>query len=129
MYSIFLGVQDITNLTDGHAQVYSVSRVQAHESYDTFNVLNDIAIIKLAEKVSFSHQVQTACLPDRRASGFPTAVNTDVYVNGWGDVFGNETYPAILQNVKLTLYDSSACSRVLAQLSKNWNTQICAGKK
>ena len=33
----------------------------------------------------------------------------------------------LLNNVKLKVYNSSACSNVYPAMIKNWNTQICAG--
>jgi hypothetical protein len=128
MYSIFLGVQDITNFSDGLAAAYSVSRVKANENYDSFSVSNDIAIIKINCQVSLNIAVQPACLPDPKQSGYPTSVNISAYVNGWGDLYDNSTFPDVLQNVELTIYDPNTCSNVYPELQKNWKNQICAGK-
>ncbi len=80
MYSVFLGIYRKDDPDNGLGKQYSVSRVQAHESYNNQGH-NDIAIIKLTERVSFDAQIQIACLPSRTKPGFPTKVNSDVYVN------------------------------------------------
>jgi len=34
----------------------------------------------------------------------------------------------VLNNVKLTVYQTSLCDNVLSTLTKNWNSQMCAGE-
>lgn len=72
--------------------------------------------------------IQIACLPDPQISGYPIASNQDAYAVGWGTTSsGATTTPNTLQNTKITVYNSSMCSNVLPSISKNWQSQICAG--
>ena len=44
---------------------------------------------------------------------------------GWGTTSSGGLSSNTLQNVKLTVYDSSVCG---GYLNKNWLSQICAGE-
>ena len=46
---------------------------------------------------------------------------------GWGVTSSGGSQPINLNNVKLTVYDSTRCSNVGASIQHNWNAQICAG--
>ncbi len=48
---------------------------------------------------------------------------------GWGvlEELGDEAIA--LQNVKLEIYDPIMCSNTTANMTSDWNRQICAGRK
>lgn len=130
MYTVYLGINNQDLIDQGLATGYQLSKVLVHPDYDSINVLNDIAIFKLVSQITPSEYIQAACLPDSSVRYYPSQVNISSYVNGWGDLYGNGTVslPSVLQNVQLTIYDSSMCSGVYPTITKNWNNQICAGK-
>jgi hypothetical protein len=45
-----------------------------------------------------------------------------------GTLSSGGSQPDALINAKITVYDGSTCKNVLPSISKNWNSQICAGK-
>ena len=44
-----------------------------------------------------------------------------------GKTTNNGDMATTLNNVKLTVYDSTVCKDVAVKAAKNWNSQICAG--
>ena len=95
-----------------------------HENYITKTSLNDISIIKLSQPAVLSNYVQLACLPPMMTNNYPVA-NTKVYAAGWGTLLSNGPVSNKLQNVLITAYAGSACSKYQ---NTNWNSQICAGE-
>ena len=93
-----------------------------HESYDSNNQANDIAILTLSSDVVLNNYIQIGCLPGIKSNTYP-GTNVDVYAAGWGRVDYDIIAPDSLYNVKLTAYDASSCSKV-GKLNKG---QICAG--
>jgi hypothetical protein len=89
--------------------------------------LNDIALFKLNEKVQLNEFIQIACLPpDSESKSYP-GVNIPAWIVGWGSVSESGYNSDVLNNAKITVYNSSACDEVEPNSEKNWNTQICAG--
>lgn len=127
MYTVYLGQYDLNYLYDAPAQEFSVRTIVKHENYDSVNVLNDVALLILNTQVTLDSYIQIACLPDRSVSYYPTLTDIAGYVAGWGDMYNNNTFPYILQNAKINVYDGSYCQNVYPSLTKNWNTQMCAG--
>ncbi|CAF0826359.1 unnamed protein product [Brachionus calyciflorus] len=126
MYTIYLGAYDKTKLQN--TTKMKVKSFILHPNYNDSNYLNDIAIIKLAQKVNVNQQVQIACVPNNSRIDYPNE-NVKAYIAGWG---ANDTdgtiYPDILKQAVITIYNSSMCKDVLNDLNKNWDKQICAGK-
>ena len=99
-----------------------------HESYDPYNIKNDIALLILQNEVTLSNEIQTAFLPP---NSYPD-VNSTAYVVGWGSVVGDTSkpiLPSILQNAKVNVYESvqcSICDSTTCLIPNNF-IQICAG--
>lgn len=73
--------------------------------------------------IVLNERIQTACLPEPR---FELETNSSAWVAGWGSLKSGGSYSSTLQNVKITVYNSSFCNRIFSR--KNWTTQICAGE-
>jgi secreted trypsin-like serine protease len=99
---------------------YSVSSVRVHESYDSSNVLNDIALIKLTNPVT----IATGTIEPIGLSALEASVGESVRVTGWGEVNGS-IYPSGLQQGTLTIEDESVCSYLYGGFYGY--SQICAG--
>ncbi|CAF0998247.1 unnamed protein product, partial [Brachionus calyciflorus] len=132
-YKIYLGAHD---LDDVRKKISSKTTVEAevtslhvHKGYNESNILNDIAIIKLAKPVQFNKFIQPACLPHSKVKVFPTKPNLESYAVGWGTLsFGASSMSSTLQNVNLTIYAGSSCKKVSPSVTKDWSRQICAGE-
>lgn len=82
----------------------------------------------MSKEVPLSNKIQPACLPRPNRLNYPA--NSDVYVIGWGLLSQWDfEVPDILYNVKMKMFDKSACKLVAQEIPKNWTNQICAGKK
>lgn len=73
-----------------------------------------------------NENIQVACLPNAKWNQYPQP-NVPAWSMGWGTTSEGGTTPNLLNNVKLTIYNSSYCSQVVAYDTKNWDTQLCAG--
>jgi len=110
---------------DGAGQSAFVEKITLHESYDNVNVDNDVAILKLKTPLTFTNNVQRACLPE--ASYVPTG---KAVASGWGLVaeYPNKQ-PENLQWVTKPLITNDKCAQAPflwapGQITAN---MICAG--
>jgi hypothetical protein len=89
--------------------------------------LNDIALLKLKNKVELNDYIQIACLPPSKSLYYP-GFNISAWIVGWGTVsFGGITSNQ-LKNAEITIYNDRYCENVLPEFIKNWYSQICAGE-
>lgn len=98
-----------------------------HPGFDENTLVNDIAILKLTENVELNRNIQIACLPDPKLLNYPTFVDVDAWVVGWGTLSYHGSLPDSLNNVKIRLYDNEKCSNVFAQYAISYDSQLCAG--
>ncbi|XP_022115643.2 clotting factor G beta subunit-like [Pieris rapae] len=99
-----------------------------HPYWDPPKHYYDIALVELAKPVSFSINVQPACLPGSFASKY------DAYITGWGVTDETvRTLSSVLQDAEVDIIDSSKCNTLLSPFTnRNWwglmDHQLCAGK-
>ncbi len=53
--------------------------IKKHPNYDSDNIVNDIALIKLSTKVTFNNRIKPICLPNGRKP----IVGTQGTATGW----------------------------------------------
>ncbi|KAK3589942.1 hypothetical protein CHS0354_034964 [Potamilus streckersoni] len=120
---VVLGEHD-RRTSSGRELALSVSKIIPHESYSSGAPYpNDIALLKLNQKVTFSSSMSPACIP-KTDTEFDT--NTDeCWISGWGDTkgTGNEN---LLNELKVNLTPRSSCRNMW---SANYilDTHICVG--
>ncbi|XP_050389586.2 atrial natriuretic peptide-converting enzyme [Patella vulgata] len=89
------------------------------------NVLNDIALIKLAHPVSYTETIQPICL-----TGEQNLSDSNCYLAGWGLISWRQ-YMTIedLRDTKMLIWDDARCSRntVSGETLVNTNATICTG--
>jgi secreted trypsin-like serine protease len=125
-FTVTLGAQDISN-PDEETQIrMKVEAVYPHESYDPTNILNDVAILKLASPVQFSEYVQPICLP---TEGQQPEDPNQCYAVGWGRISNdNSTTADVLQQTLLPVLPDSDCSSSEVWASTyNSDVMLCAG--
>ena len=74
--------------------------------------------------------IQIACLPDPKWSvtAYPYS-NRSAAIIGWGTTRqSGKSSSNTLKNAIVDILDSSYCNRVAVFDTKNWDSQICAGK-
>lgn len=70
------------NLNTAEGQIVDVEKVIIYPTYKEPNNYDDIALIKLKEKITFSNNLRPACLPSLNAStGTP---GSHLIATGWG---------------------------------------------
>ncbi|XP_072398745.1 trypsin-7-like [Diabrotica undecimpunctata] len=119
LYSILAGTHDITQ----PGTEIQVKDVKLHELYlhiPLIFVINDIAIIKLTQKVEFSKTIQPARLPNQ---GEQLSEGTPLLVAGWGATKINGTGSNVLKAAKVEVLPQETCNPY------NIATLICAGDK
>lgn len=78
--------------------------------------------------VQLNQAVQVACLPDPGNPNYPNNWKETVYAAGWGTTGESGPTSSVLNNVAMTLYAPELCANVLSDMTKNWDSQLCAGK-
>lgn len=123
VYRVLVGKHNLQEEEEGSAAI-SPEKIIVHEKWNSFFILNDIALIKLSEPVQVSDSVQPACLPAAEAllpHDFPC------YVTGWGRLYTNGPIADNLQQALLPVVEHAVCSK-----SDWWGfqvrtTMVCAG--
>ncbi|XP_058802891.1 phenoloxidase-activating factor 2-like [Phymastichus coffea] len=110
----------------------NVARVVLHPNFNSVNLDNDVAVIRLNGVVPIASypNINTACKPTAAV-----VANQRCYVSGWGkNAFApNGQYQAIMREVDVPIIDQASCEARLRQtrLGPNFvlnrNSFICAG--
>merc|ERR1719342_1044493 len=79
---VALGEHNIrTDIENHQAKSIPVERVIKRSDYDSDNVNNDIALLRLAQEVDFNDNIVPACLPSSTSQKY---AGWDAVVSGWG---------------------------------------------
>ncbi|XP_054422723.1 transmembrane protease serine 11B-like [Pteronotus mesoamericanus] len=101
-----------------------VQNVISHENFTMPGVHNDIALVQLAEEVSFSKYVRSICLPE---ATMKLSENDSVVVTGWGTLYMNGPLPNILQEAFVNIIDNKVCNAPHALSGLVTDKMLCAG--
>ncbi|CAG4952832.1 unnamed protein product [Parnassius apollo] len=131
--SIVMGTPKVVQLgssylDDPGALVVKVSAVIRHPKYKQPRSYYDIALIKLANPVSFSEVIKPACL------GVPPPPRESVITTGWGRTEFGGDQSLELRSVSVHVWDIDECYSVLGKSRKLPNgpssdSQVCAGER
>lgn len=108
---------------EGPADEYDIENITVHSSFMRRTSANDIALIRLAKKVTFSKNVHPACLYTKLDDPI------GLWVTGWGyiDNEGSER-SNILQKALLQPVPMDRCNATYVKRSRRLSTsQMCAG--
>ena len=127
--SIFIGGNQIRDVTVDVNKMIDVVKVIVHPQYDPFSLNNDIALLQLARPVYYSR----ALLPDPTVREEVYRTNTLATVLGWGDTLQNDGSPfgpdprpsEFLQKAQVPIWEQRAC--VLAYPGLITAQKVCAG--
>ena len=100
-----------------------------HEKYrpSSSNQHNDIALLRMRQKVNYGEFIRPICLPTTPSSRSANAVGDQLTTAGWGKTeTGNKS--DVKLKVLVPIFDSQKCgSKYKAQGRNIVATQICAG--
>jgi len=88
------------------AKEYTPSHLIVHEGWGRAGMSDDIALLKLSEKVNFGDLVQPVCLPDKKM-GIPRQVT----VTGWGRTSENGPGSTNLLQVSVPVISNADCGK------------------
>lgn len=72
------------NLIDTNTEEFPVDQVIVHPEYNSIDLQDDIGILKLANRVSYTNFIQPACLWLESQKDLTNIVNKKGFVVGWG---------------------------------------------
>merc|ERR1712193_375577 len=126
------------NLCDGvneGGKVIKVKKITLHPDYNSKTVDNDIAVLELAEDLTFTDKIKPACLPSSETKDYSGGAST---ISGWGGTIGygrNEQQPQQPKQctlketiVKLIASSDPMCSK-LPGLATSSKIKLCAFAK
>ncbi|XP_047116000.1 trypsin alpha-3-like [Schistocerca piceifrons] len=106
--------------------VVSVTDVIVHDSFDEMAYTNDIALLKLAQPLSFSSTIQAVSLP---SSGQQTSPGTTATVVGWGTTESSTSVASALLKVDAPVWSDADCAATYEYYFMSpRETNICAGE-
>ncbi|NXO63433.1 CTRC protein, partial [Phainopepla nitens] len=123
-YRVVLGKQDLSEDDEAGSVAVGVEKTIVHEKYDSYLIVNDIALVKLAEEVQESDTIRASCLPE---AGKILPNNYPCYVTGWGRIRTNGPLADALQQALLPVVDYETCSQRSWWGSLVLETMVCAG--
>ncbi|XP_029012462.1 elastase 2 [Betta splendens] len=123
-YRVYLGKHRLNENNEPGSIGVSPSKIIVHEKWDSYNIRNDIALIKLSNTVQFTDAIMPACLP---TSGQILPNNTPTYVTGWGRLSTGGPLANILQQALLPVVDHATCSRSDWWGNLVTTSMVCAG--
>ncbi|KAM9342494.1 chymotrypsin-like elastase family member 2A [Pholidichthys leucotaenia] len=123
-YRVYLGKHSMDTTNEPGSIAISPAKILLHPYWDSYNMRNDIALIKLSTPVTLTDQIKLACLPN---NGEILDHNFPCYVTGWGRPLTGGPFAIILQQVLLLVVDYPTCSRNDWWGSLVTTDMICAG--
>ncbi|XP_029593921.1 trypsin-2-like [Salmo trutta] len=114
-----LGEHNI-QVTEGSEQFISSSRVIRHPNYSSYNIDNDIMLIKLSKPATLNTYVQPVALPTSCAPA-----GTMCTVSGWGNTMSSTADKNKLQCLNIPILSYSDCNNSYPGMITN--AMFCAG--
>uniref|UniRef100_T1J921 Peptidase S1 domain-containing protein n=1 Tax=Strigamia maritima TaxID=126957 RepID=T1J921_STRMM len=106
--TIRLGDHDTSTTTDTTHVAVKAASIQIHPSYNPRNNQNDLALVRLASKVTYSDTIVPVCLASQ---GDPTDyTDKTVTVAGWGSLGWRQPTTPTLFDVDLRVWTNAKCA-------------------
>lgn len=117
------------NVNDGAAPIdVPVARVLIHERYNAQEYTNDIAVLKLENKVNFNKFIQPICLPTLSNHRNNMLVRSLPFVAGWGSTSFRGPATTTLMEVQVPVLDNDECKRAFVNKKTVIDNRVlCAG--
>ncbi|XP_076675719.1 chymotrypsin-1-like [Andrena cerasifolii] len=111
-----------TNKLDSDGDAYQAEKIVSHPKYNSFLIINDVALIRVNKNIVMSANVQPITL----ASGSNAYEGSPCILSGWGTTKAGGTLPNILQYINLVIETKTKCKQT------HWNVRdshICTFTK
>lgn len=96
-----------------------------HNEYSTETKSNDIALIRVAQKIKFSDLIQPICLPHDELY----RIDKRVLVTGWGSETSNSRTVEILRRGVIQIIGKDECIKKNGKVLNITQGMFCAGEK
>ncbi|MCL4156527.1 UNVERIFIED_CONTAM: hypothetical protein GTU68_059876, partial [Idotea baltica] len=104
-----------------------VEEIIVHESYNSRTYVNDIALIKLSDPVTFTEEISPVCLPFSYQSLDITGETATA--SGWGTLEENGRTSSVLMKVDVPLISRADCGATTDYSSSSIKAgMLCAGE-
>jgi len=124
---VVLGAHDLRRQDVGSTVSLTVGNVVYHKGYDANKLINDIAILTLSSRVTFSGKVKPICL-----NGDPAvpAVGEYTRVAGWGSLREGLPQEKLPQEVDLFVWSNPQCGQRFGRIAPAGvvDSYLCAGR-
>ncbi|XP_030851876.1 uncharacterized protein LOC590372 isoform X3 [Strongylocentrotus purpuratus] len=120
---VVFGNAHLTDDSDNEVSV-EMADIFVHPEYDPYFLLNDIALIRLAEPVTFSDYVRPACLAE---SSDELKDYRRCLVAGWGATQEGSPLTVSLKKAVVNLLHRDSCNSELSYNGNVTEEMICAG--
>ncbi|KAE8283564.1 Tryptase alpha/beta-1 [Larimichthys crocea] len=115
------------SLTKASARYMGIDTVMTHREYQAQSggYVNDIALVKLKKKLTFSPDVASVTLPSIDDT---FGSSSECWITGWGNIGTNVPLPdpETLQQLKIPIISQSACKAKYPELTDD---MLCAGSQ
>jgi len=106
----------------------AVDKTIPHRSFNNVTLENDIALVKIKGRISFTDFIQPVCLPFQNDIDYETIVNKKLTVSGWGKINAGELGGSTkLMYAEVTVWDQNICNNsVPPKIRPIRDSQLCA---
>uniref|UniRef100_A0A336MDC7 CSON000003 protein n=1 Tax=Culicoides sonorensis TaxID=179676 RepID=A0A336MDC7_CULSO len=119
---VVMGTMNITVQTTD-TLVYSVKNVIVHKRYSAVTVRNDIALLRLSEKVPVNHKT----VKPIELTSQETNVGTKCEITGWGAMKNEGSGVYYLQTADILIQEMDVCNSSVSYNGKLKAGMLCAG--
>ena len=118
-------------MKDPNTPDYKVERFRVHESWDRKTQSNDIAVLRVKEKIEFKtnekdqYVINKVCLPEK---DFDIKKGTAT-LSGFGQTGATAAQSEYLQKLDVPIYDQNKCADNYKKYVKLNDKKLCAGGK
>ncbi|KAM4795605.1 transmembrane protease serine 2 [Rhinophrynus dorsalis] len=120
-WRVFAGYLTVNYNTD---KSYSLERILIRSDYDQYTQNNDISLMKLKEKLSFTSTIRPVCLPN---PGMLWQAGQSCWISGWGATSETGYVSSNLMEVSVPLIASTTCNQAAVYNGAITSSMICAG--
>lgn len=120
VYSIIVGSTDRVTLQPS-AQKRTVSKVILHPQYNSNQIKNDVALLKLTTPVDYSNEVVAVCVDD----GKTNYEGANTWATGFGSLYSGGTTVSKLYEVQMKIL--TATRGKAKYPTSNQAVEVCAG--
>ena len=107
-------------------KIIKVKAISVHPGWDSQQIINDVAVVELAEPIGLKDSNLNAICLGRLTD---LVENTNAVMSGWGlTVHGGSQLPDILQRATTLVEPQSKCRSIYSLIKPLSDGEVCAGR-